>query len=317
MSTESSVSPTIIVNWILPLLLYAATKKEEWAFYKPLGYILIAVFLLNCLMSYYERLSFSYILNYNAPWVGKLYKETASIGESYYQDILLFRPMALFGHPLTNVNLMSFMTFSVYFSNYFTKSIRFIFLMMGVLALVSFNSRGALIIFLVLLLILSISYLFDRKAPIFPKILLCLFFTYFIGWIINNFEIIGGRFVASTLDDDSSQVRLDAINYFFSLSFEELLLGGVKLKYGENGVLMLIEESGLIFGSLFVFLHIFFSWIILKYCNSIAKILIFSGFFIVSCSNNNLSNPLVFSIYLLFIMCVNNSNVPFKYLKKC
>lgn len=312
---EYHASPIIIINWILPILLFSATRKEEWYIYKPLGYAFIALFVVNCFMSYYERLTFSYVLNYQAPWVGELFKDVAETGENHYQDILLFRPMALFGHPLNNGNIMSFLTFSIFYSNFFNKYVRFFLLILGTISIICFNSRGSIMIFFFMLSILTFRYLVNQKESKLARALLCFLIVYLFFITAEYFEIIGGRFVTSSLDDDSSQVRVDAIKYFLSLSFGELLFGGVKIKYGENGVLMLIEELGLIFGTLFVFLHVYFSWVFLKYRNSLAKILIFTGFFVVSSTNNNLYYPLIFSIYILVIICLNNSYIPQNYKK--
>lgn len=314
LSSDSPIPLYCVIVRLLPLILYMSITKEEIRYFKPMGYLFIMIFIANCLLSYYERLTFSFVLNYDVEWVGNLQKDVLESGNRNFGEFLLFRPMALFGHPLTNANLISFMSFSIFFSNYFNRCFRILMLTMGGLSLICFNSRGAQLIFLGLLFLLVIDYFLNRRNRFLPKLFFGIALFYLATLVIDNFELLGGRFVTKGFEDDSTQVRVDAINYFFSLSFYDLLVGGNELKFGENGALMIIEELGLLLGGLFLYLHIYFSWKVLNYRTSIAKIIIFSAFFIVSCTNNNLYYPFVFSLYILFVICVNNTSIPFQYL---
>ena len=296
----------LVFEWMAPLVLVGTIKRSEKIIFRKMGYIFIAVFVLNCLISIYERFTMSYLLNYNVSYLGSFTGELQSNG-LMFDNVLTFRPMALFGHPLTNANIMSMLIFTIYYSDFCNKLIRFSLASLGMFSLFCFNSRGALMISCILFVPIFIDILVTKDIGMFGKLVIGIVALAFSTIVIANIYVLGGRLFNADLSDDSSNVRIDAIKYFMSISLEDLLLGGNILKYQENGFLMILEELGLIFGSIFVYLHAFFSWKHITTPTKVGKLSIFISFFVVACTNSNLYYPILFALFMLTLISIDNS----------
>ena len=124
----------------------------------------------------------------------------------------------------------------------------------------------------------------------------------------DNFELFGGRLAHSELQDSNTDVRLDAIDEFFSLSFSDLISGGYSMKNGENGILMILAFYGLFIGSIKIFTEIFLSYKLIQNDNSIIhRLIIMLSLIAVASTNNNLATVNVVPFYILFITFVINN----------
>ena len=107
--------------------------------------------------------------------------------------------------------------------------------------------------------------------------------------------------------------RVWTIQSFMNLSFTELLLGGNKLLYEENGYLMTIAESGLILGLGTILCQLLFSWKILCNMKKNDKMLVLLCFVGIGSTNSNLHGYWIINMYFIYvifcILCFQNYNL--------
>ena len=293
-------SPSYASQWFAPFIVCASIDSKDTQCFKPIGYILIVVFISNAIAALYERITLDYILEFNT-------NSDVMVGQSVAGNVneFGFRAFAFFGHPLTNANIMACFIFIILYSHLFSYWIRFICAVLGILSLFCFNARGAQIVSAILLLP-SIFIYYKRIDKFRFLYLLCIFFS--VYFVITNFLMLGGRFADKGIVDDSAMVRVLCFQEFVSLPFTTLLMGGYETKYGENGYIMEIEYFGLLIGGVKILLELFFSFKFLKKIPDIHKWIIIFSLVLVGNTNNSLFFPYVFPIFILGItfLCYNS-----------
>lgn len=288
--------------FIIPLLLCLIEYELNSDNRKILLRFFVFVFLANAIVAYIERIIGFWIVPIdpnNYVLQGQMLEDK--------MDITSFRAFAFFGHPLTNGNVMAYMSFIILFTEYFSFKKRVVLFLIGISSLFCFNSRGALLVSGALLFPTLIILLKNVGKNHRLKFLSFLIVIAII--VIINFDSFGGRLVTGDLNDRNTEVRLAAIREFLSYSLDSLLIGGISMKNGENGYLMTLAYYGLVAGTIKIALEIYFSYKMINVKSKWVRFIIMSALIIVGSTNNNLYYSVVFPWYILFVtFVINNSN---------
>lgn len=286
-----------------PFLLYTLVDKKNNKWARPLFYLFLCLFFANATAALYERITENRIVP-----VDINNDILQSQMDNYIDDD--FRAFAFFGHPLTNANIMAFMTFAVFFTRTIPLKIRILLTGLGFASLFAFNSRGAILLSGILLLPSTFMYLKNNRRH---RILSILFISIIAFIIAANFTSFGGRLLSTDINDDSALVRVLSFNEFMSYSFNDLLVGGITMKYGENGYLMTLAYYGLLIGSIKIFTEIYMAYKMIDntfVTSKIERFVLMLSLIAIGSTNNNLFYPTVVPMYVLFItFVVNNQNV--------
>lgn len=299
-------SYSILMSWVAPLIIAASLQDKDRKALKPLTYLFLLVFFANAFAAFYERFTLSLLMEPDVD--DRILLQQMEIGESSDSS---FRSFAFFGHPLNNGNIMAFMSFIILYSKTIPAKMRLILSAMGFSSLFCFNSRGAILVSVVLLTPIIYQYLkYEAKHKI--AIVICIIsFTLFLA---SNFSVFGGRLASSDIMDESAMVRVLSIQEFLNIPFNTLLVGGYEMTYGENGFLMILAQYGLIIGGFKIFVELFFSYkIIGQQYKKKTKFIIMASLIIIGSTNNNLAFPLVFPMYVMCVMIILNNNKKLAY----
>lgn len=281
-----------VFSWCIPFFIIGGVKPKEYKYYKPLKLFLILVFLTNIGVAYYEMVTKNYIMPPDKDDI-TLYSQAVM----FDSDKNAFRSFALFRHPLANANIMAFMSFVVYFSNCIEKKWRTSLFVLGMSSLVCFNARAAILISAVLVILVFYEFIKFNSRYIFVRYVL---FVIVMLLLVSQFEYWGGRFLSSDMLDESAKARIISIQSFFAIPFVDLLVGGNELIINENGYLATIAEFGLIIGGMKIFIEIFLAFKLLgDNTKLIVKLIIVSSVILIGSTNNNLSSPTVYPLYIL------------------
>ena len=121
-----------------------------------------------------------------------------------------------------------------------------------------------------------------------------------------HFSQIGGRLLEDGIDDGSTMVRVYSIKEFFSIPFSQLLVGGYKYQYGENGYLEILMTYGLIVGGFKIVSELFLGFNFISNKSKVTKWIIFLSVILIGCTNNNFNGFRVFPFYLLCLAFIEN-----------
>ncbi|ADE82815.1 hypothetical protein PRMUPPPA20_09570 [Xylanibacter ruminicola] len=288
-----------------PMLLCLSIKNEDYRYLKPLFVLIVALLISNVLIAYYERFSMTHLFEVNAK-VNKM-----DLLSEIYDDVNdenHYRAMALFGHPLTNSNILMFLSFAVYFSKIMPSILNKIFLFVSLLSIFyAFQSRGAAIISVLLLIIVFWRDLMKQNNIL--KVLELFIIGLIIFYIFENIEEIAPRFIANGADDESSMYRIWTLNFYLSLPFTDKLLGGVENPFGENGIIMILGEYGMIVGGIFVLSALIIWWKVLKGLPVIEKLVLYVGFVLLASMNNNLYYMMVPAMYMITVLFISRASL--------
>ena len=290
---------SVIFSYISPLFIICSCyNKNDNKYLKPLSFLFISLFVLNGAISLYERLTETYIMEPDANDKVLMYQMNYGIEESAN-----FRSFALFGHPLTNSNIMASMSFMFLYNNRIPDKVRFAFAALGFASLFCFNSRATIIISGLLLIPFLVKYYkYEvRRKFVFWCCIICIF-----TMLISNFSTYAGRLASGDIVDESAMARLATVYAFMNLSLSELIVGGNMDIMNENGYLAIIAWYGLIIGLLKIVLEIRFAYVFVRNDNRLTKFLIMSSLILIGSTNNNLAYPIVFPMYIMSLLFVNN-----------
>lgn len=293
---NDNISIHSILRFIAPLAIISSISGDDYKKVKGIYYLLSLFFVANCFLGLYERITMTHVL-------GVMDNDDVMEGQLggmiYTYGEYGFRAFSLLGHPLTNANVMAFMSVLLYYSNEKLKYLKYAFLFLGYASLFAFNTRGAILIMSLLVLCI----LFEKFGKSNHKFFFLLFTLIAVYYIISNFDSIGGRLASGGIEDDSSMVRVAAIYEFLSLSGTEFLFGGHVPIYGENGYLMTIEVYGIIIGGVKILFEMIYPYKIINR-NTKPKVIVLSSIILIGSTNNNLYYSTVFPLFMISLIFI-------------
>lgn len=283
-----------VSSWIL--IVYLMYISREIKFQKPiLFYVALFFFMAECSIAILERITSSWIFQYDSEILDSFILE-GDISQNG------FRSFSMLGHPLNNANVVSLFLGFLLVNHKLKKKYKILLMLIGLLALWAFNSRGAILIWIIILIVRFVLYKINLLHIMVPSIILILVAPYAVEWI-NSGAL--GRF-SFDFSDSSALTRLSSFIYFqtHNWNLENILLGGDLIYMPgtdliiENGVLLNMSYWGWVIGTLKIFLEIYITYRLLNQYANKEKFVLLLSFWGVALMNNNVFNPLVLTFFL-------------------
>jgi len=302
-----------VLFFIFPMLFSIYFKNQDYKIKIGVRNILLVFFTIECLLSIYERVFFINLFPYKG------------IEESFIVQDIFFRSTSLLGHPLNNSLVVSLLIAFILNSS-LNKVLKLGLVFLGFISLLCFNSRFAIIVWLVLLPLNFGRQMFQKKvnsSSLWLNLPFVLLFCFVIYGLINNYEI-GARLFKNDVLDGSARTRIDVYDSLYYIDINTYLFGDSQ-QYNsimkrldsagvENSFIVFIIKYGLLF--FLISLVLLYQFIKSSICGFgiFQKFIIVSAFIIVGLSNNGLVNPYVWGVFAIGIysfkpMIENNSIV--------
>lgn len=294
----------IINSFIAPIFasLYAKNFHQAKNF---IFKIIILYFITECGLAITERITSTNFLVAAA--------ETTFMDTSM-SDTEGFRSASIHGHPLQGALMISVVMGFIYISEIKIKT-KIILLLLGCMALLSFNTRSSICFWGGMLSLLLLHIIFSNKYSTGNKLAsFCLLSIASIGlWNLLQSGWGGRLLELSLFDEDSAQARIDVFLMFDFISVEQILWGitekeliSIMSKSGigiiENYWISYILSFGII-GTIFFVVFVFRCLKPLFKNIPIIKIVISVGSFLLISSTNNSMVSGVPALILL-VLCV-------------
>lgn len=278
--------------WMLIIFLMFIAKKYNP---KVLLYLVLIFYVIECGIAVYERVLTSHLYIYDSEIL-----EGFIMGGDLNSSN--FRSFSLLGHPLNNANIVSLLMGFLLVNHNIKNKYKFIFIGLGVFALWSFNSRGAIFVWMLILIFRMMLYNIKFISIVVSFVILITIGPYVIDWISSGNL---GRF-SFDFSDDSSQTRLTSFLYFaaYDWNFENILFGGNLIYMPntdlllENGILLCISYWGWVVGPIKILLEIIITYKLIDIYNKREKFIILLSFWGVALMNNNVFNSLAITYFL-------------------
>lgn len=291
-----------IILTIIPSIFIITFKSLQP---KNIHYLQVAtiwLFIFECSLSIIERIK-QQIFFSNEDVYSIINKE---------EDLWSFRSSALFGHPIANSMVVTIMTAFILCSNLKNKS-KLLLLILSISAQLCFNTRGGIVLTVLIALPFIIELL--KNSTYSAKFIISFFLIatcYSFYNAMNELDFGGRLFNLSEngiFNDNSSNARLEAFNFYEYLSIEEILFGSsdlyerllliMNLSGIENGFIAIIVKFGIILGSILIFSLILLHLSMLRdYYSKKQIFLIFMAFYGYGMTNPHLSNSTVWYIFI-------------------
>ena len=283
----------IIVCFCIDVL---ANRLEK----KILKRIFYSFFILECALAIFERVTYRCVF------------PVLPFETGFNLQRFMFRSYSLYGHPLSNSAIILTMTcfILIYQKN---ETIKFLCFMLGVVGILCFNSRFALILDLCFgMLYFARSYLFS-----FSSIRYQVFFISFIALFVFLIQMtlnmgFGDRiFELGIYDEGSASARLDVFEIFRGASIFDFvlpldtyyyssLMSNTEVTIIENPWIILMFRYGLIWLLITIFMYVLVFMRRFKYVKKEYLFFLLLPWLLQVSSSNSIANP-SFAISQLFL----------------
>lgn len=276
--------------------------------------ILLKITEQNTLFKFQKLVYVCFFLNASLAIIEKIIGASLlSDGSYYFKDY--FRATAIYGHPLNNALIMGVLTVILFFSSKST-ALKITVLISGLLSIICFGARGALVGVFLSIAANQVSTFFNLKKKKLDyttakKDLFYLGIIAVIGFIIINFTGLGDRIVALAYVDSSAASRINAFSVLRGIDFSDLLWGfetseinhfqhNAGVQEIENFWIQWILRFGLV-ATVFLAIFLFrFLYRMMAFVKKDIKITLLFVFVFVASTNNSLStNTMALSILVL------------------
>lgn len=214
-----------------------------------------------------------------------------------------FRSFGLLGHPLGNANVVSLFLGFILVNKRLKHHTKIFLILLGFAGLWGFNSRAAILVWIIILIYRLTLYNTKLWKVIFGSISLIILWPLISEWLNSG---ILGRF-SLDFSDSSSMARLDSYAFFamYDWNWSEIISGGLLLEMPgtglllENGFLLNLSYWGWIVGAFKMILEFLITLNLLKRYNKREIFIVLLAFWGCGMSNNILRGTFIF-IYFLF-----------------
>ena len=303
-------APIVIAAMSGPVLY---RNKKYLHFWKSVLVIIIYAFLLETGLSIFERL-----IGHNVfGWQGEEGVMAFSVNEQGTTD---FRSTAIYGHPLSNVLMVSTAMVFLLMSK-LKITLKLLLWVMGFLSILCFNSRSGIVgnlLFLVVFLIHALFLNRHMNSSLKVKLFWGVFVAFIVGYLLVFNYGLGGRLLDMGLfDEKSSQVRFNAWDIFAYYDIEHFLFAhsleeNMALRYSaglyrlENFWLDYMLSCGLIFLLVYSFLYFFVFKYFLRNYSLFSKCFVSLAFISIASTSNSLESNFLFLFYFILLSIVND-----------
>lgn len=256
----------------------------------------ICFFSINCGIAFFEKITETRLIEYDS----EILEGFVLTGDRSTQE---FRAFGLLGHPLTNACVTSIMLGFILVNKSLPKSLKFLLLGIGLLGLVAFNSRGGILIWILILFYRFALYDKSFVKTAIPLTILLFAYPFIMDWIDSGAL---GRF-SFDFSDGSSATRWESFLFFAMQDWdlETILLGGRYIKMPgtelllENGILLNLSYWGWLVGTLKTILEMILSYVVINKYDRRDKFIVVFAFWGVALTNNIITGfvPLTFFVF--------------------
>lgn len=256
----------------------------------------ICFFSINCCIAIFEKITETRFIEYES----EILEGFVLTGDRSTQE---FRAFGLLGHPLTNACVTSIILGFILVNKSLPKSLKFLLLGTGLLGLVAFNSRGGILIWILVLFYRFVLYDKNFVKTAIPLTILLFAYPFIMVWIDSGAL---GRF-SFDFSDGSSATRWESFLFFAMQDWdlETILLGGRYIKMPgtelllENGILLNLSYWGWLVGTLKTILEMIVSYVVINKYDRRDKFIIVFAFWGVALTNNIITGlvPLTFFVF--------------------
>lgn len=287
------------IGWLTIPMICGIVLSLDMTSLKKVQNVLFVFFIVECLLSIYERKVGIAIFPYVED---DYYLSLVEQGQSWQ-----FRSNSLLGNPLFNANFVSFATCLLLCCDKLKVVYRYILALLGLFAILGFNARGATIATFALVLFKLFMILRSEKSKVnkylFYVLIGCSLY-YAVDFVISSDW--GGRLFQDELMDGSAQTRLSFSEYFQQISLVSFPTWVSTVNKSENSYLFILISYGVFLGSLLIFYLLkFFFHLIKPYKTHVKILLIISGIGVGS-MNNNLAQPGLYSLFFIYLLAFRN-----------
>lgn len=287
------------IGWLTIPMICGIVLSLDMTSLKKVQNVLFVFFIVECLLSIYERkVGIAIFPNVEDDYYLSLVEQ----GQSWQ-----FRSNSLLGNPLFNANFVSFATCLLLCCDKLKVVYRYILALLGLFAILGFNARGATIATFALVLFKLFMILRSEKSKVnkylFYVLIGCSLY-YAVDFVISSDW--GGRLFQDELMDGSAQTRLSFSEYFQQISLVSFPTWVSTVNKSENSYLFILISYGVFLGSLLIFYLLkFFFHLIKPYKTHVKILLIISGIGVGS-MNNNLAQPGLYSLFFIYLLAFRN-----------
>ncbi len=283
--------------WSNVVILYYALNKETEG-KKNLSLFMLTLFLVECLVCIYERITHAYVFDYSFE-----FQATAGYASDYTETE--FRAHGLLNHPLYNANVISIFMALILCNRQIRNTYKVVLLAIGTLALLACNSRGSMIIWLLIFLYRFFFYNRNIVVVLLCGLILYLLFPVIIGFIEHS--NLFGRLSSSYENEFSTLSRVIAFEVFADQdwTWEKILTGGDIVYYDntdiglENGVLLNLAFWGWIIGTIKTVIEFYLTYETLYLYSVREKFIIYMALWGVALTNSNSFQSFIFIYFFV------------------
>lgn len=307
-----NVANDIVFSFLVPLIILFSLAFENNKFKNKIQYIIIFFFFVDCILAMYERYTGLILF----PEVTK-----DGLGLEQLEAKWAFRSNALLGHPLENALVLSIILGFILCGE-FKKTFKIFCLIMGFIAFLCFNARGATMVWTAIGAYYIFRMIIDKSANFVTRSFLLIASTaliFGIMFLMFNTDL-GGRLVnEEKVLDGSAQTRLQVYSAFNFVKFDDFIFGNpfsyMKVTHAlgaggvENPYIVCILNYG-IFCASFLFIYLF--KIIKRYFSLYAtsdRIILFLSFIVLGAFNCSMNDAATWKVFFLCVcVFVRNKN---------
>lgn len=266
----------------------------------------ICFFSVNCGIAFFEKITGTRLIEYDS----EIMEGFVLTGDRDTQE---FRAFGLLGHPLTNACVTSIFCGFILVNKSLPKILKFLLLSIGLLGLVAFNSRGGILIWILVLFYRFVLYDKSFVKTAIPLTILLFAYPFIMDWIDSGAL---GRF-SFDFSDSSSATRWESFLFFAMQDWdlETSLLGGRYIKMPgtdlllENGILLNLSYWGWLVGSLKTILEMIVSYVVMNQYDRRDRFIVVFAFWGVALTNNIITGmlPLTFFVFAYEALYVSDT----------
>lgn len=287
------------IGWLTIPMICGIVLSLDMTSLKKVQNVLFVFFIVECLLSIYERKVGIAIFPYVED---DYYLSLVEQGQSWQ-----FRSNSLLGNPLFNANFVSFATCLLLCCDKLKVVYRYILALLGLFAILGFNARGATIATFALVLFKLFMILRSEKSKVnkylFYVLIGCSLY-YAVDFVISSDW--GGRLFQDELMDGSAQTRLSFSEYFQQISLVSFPTWVSTVNKSENSYLFILISYGVFLGGLLIFYLLKFFFHLIKAYKTHVKILLIISSIGVGSLNNNLAQPGLYSLFFIYLLAFRN-----------
>lgn len=280
------------------MILLMAKSIMDDGLYRQLTFFFTVLFVVNALVSYYERATGTFLF-YEGPI---LWEST----ENEELSVLIFRSPALLGHPLQNAMIMAY--FMVIILMLPIKIMKKLLLwMVGFISLFCFNARGS-ILASIFFFVWYMFFFQKTKNRLLKYAGLGILSAVFIAFIIFLLTTpLAGRLISGDIYEGNGEERIRIWYVLGGMDFVDFLLGltsdkyiaiakSLQLETAESWLALFIIRMGLPVTVFFVTVYSKIIWELMPNVKKNHRLFIMLSFFVFASMNNSLAiaaTPLV------------------------